>query len=579
MQIDPKNKDQKTPNPKQPPSDKENGNSQTVNNSKSTAKENRHNSPKGVHPKQAHPVPENDTPVEKELIINSSPTKVDIALLEDGKLVELHDQKTNDNFTVGDIFLGRIKRLMPGLNAAFVDIGHKKDAFLHYTDLGPTLNSLAKYTNEAVSGKQTISRLENFKMAPDIIKTGKVDQVLKRRQQLLVQILKEPISTKGPRLSCEITIPGRYLVLTPFSDVIAVSKKITSSEERARLKRLIESIRPKHFGVIVRTAAEGKKVMDLHEEMTVMLQKWEDIFEQLKGAKAPVKLLSELDKTSSILRDLLTDTFTKIVVNDRQMAANIRNFLSTISPEQVNIVQHHRGNKPIFEAYGVSRQIKSSFGKTATMSSGAYLVIEHTEAMHVIDVNSGHKMGSKRGENAVLNVNLEAAEEIARQLRLRDIGGIIIVDFIDMKKAEHRKELMTVMRQAMRKDRAQHTILPLSKFGLMQITRQRVRPEVKIDTSEVCPTCGGTGKMNASILLVDDIERDLDYIFQSQPKAKLKLAVHPYIEAYLKKGLPNRQVKWYTKYLRWVTIKADTDYALTKYRFFDKNDDEIRLNQ
>jgi len=516
--------------------------------------------------------------VEKELIINATPTDVEIALLENSKLVEIHYQKTNNNFSVGDIFLGKIKRLMPGLNAAFVDIGHKKDAFLHYTDLGPKLRSLVKYTKGSISGSINTHRLDNFKLEKEIVKTGKIDQVLNRREQVLVQILKEPISTKGPRLSCEITIPGRYLVLTPFNDVVAVSKKISNAEERKRLQNLVESIKPKSFGVIVRTAAEGKKVADLHEELSIMMTKWEEIYKQLPKARAPLKLMSELDKTSSILRDLLTDSFNRIVVNDKQLHQNIKSYLESISPEQVKILALHKSNKPIFEAYGVTKQIKSSFGKTATMPSGAYLVIESTEAMHVIDVNSGHKMSSKNQEQAVLKVNMEAAEEIARQLRLRDIGGIIIIDFIDMRNNEHRRELVKAMKQFMRKDRAQHTILPLSKFGLMQITRQRARPEVKINTAEVCPTCGGSGKINASILLVDDIERDLNFIIQSQIKSKIKLQVHPYVESYLKKGFPNLQMKWYMKYQKWIRIQVNNDFHLTQYKFFDENDDEIRLS-
>lgn len=516
--------------------------------------------------------------VEKELIINSKPTDVEIALLEEGKLVELHNQKTNSNFTVGDIFLGRVVKLMPGLNAAFVDIGHQKEAFLHYTDLGPKLLSLIKYTNQSVAGSLNTHLLDNFKLEPDIIKTGKIDQVLTRRQLLLVQILKEPISTKGPRLTCEITIPGRHLVLTPFSDVVAVSKKIANADERKRLKHLIESIKPKNFGVIVRTAAEGKKVQDLHEELSLLVTKWADIFRQLKNAKPPIKLLSELDKTSSILRDILNDSFSKIVVNDQQLYQNIRNYIGSIAPNKVNIVNYYSKGKPIFDTYGVSKQIKSAFGKTATMPSGAYIVIESTEAMHVIDVNSGHKMSNQNQEEAVLNVNLEAAEEIARQLRLRDIGGLIIVDFIDMRNNEHKKMLYKAMRQFMKKDRAQHTILPLSKFGLMQITRQRVRPEVRINTSEVCPTCQGTGKVNATILITDEIERDLKFIIQSNPKGKVSIKVHPFVEAYLKKGFPSIQMKWFRQFYKWIRIRPDSSYSLTKYKFFDENDDEIRLN-
>ena len=514
--------------------------------------------------------------MEKELIINSSPTEVEIALLEDGKLVEIHTQKTNDNFTVGDIFLGKVRRLMPGLNAAFVDIGHKRDAFLHYTDLGPTLRSLVKWTDGAISGKAKTHRLDHFELAPEIVKTGKIDQVLNKRQNILVQVLKEPISTKGPRLSCEITIPGRYMVITPFSDTVAVSKKISTNEERKRLKVLIDSIKPKGFGIIVRTAAEGKMVADLHEEMETLMGKWREIYEQLHKASPPLKLLSELDKASSILRDVLSDSFNKIVVNDQQFYENIKTFMGGFAPQMVNIVQLHKGRKPVFDAHGVTKQIKSAFGKTATMPSGAYLVIEHTEAMHVIDVNSGHKMSSRDQEKAVRAVNLESAREIARQMRLRDIGGIIIIDFIDMRNADHRKELLQEMRRAMKKDRAQHTILPLSKFGLMQITRQRVRPEINISTAEKCPTCNGTGKVNATILLTDDIQRDLQYILQSHPDANLTLEVHPYIEAYLKKGFPSMRMLWYREHYRWVKIRPNADFGLNQYKFYDRND-EIRL--
>lgn len=516
--------------------------------------------------------------VEKELIINAAPAEVEIALLEDGKLVELHHQKTNSNFLVGDIFLGRIIKTMPGLNAAFVDIGHKKEAFLHYTDLGPKLRSLLKYTNNVAGGSINTHLLDNFKLEPEIIKTGKIDQVVTRRQLILVQVLKEPISTKGPRLSCELTIPGRFLVLTPFSDVVAVSKKIANAEERKRLKTLIESIKPKNFGVIVRTAAEGKRVQDLHEELAMMMSKWEEVFSQLKNARPPAKLLSELDKTSSILRDILNDSFNRIIVNDKQLYHNIRSFLGNIAPEKVDIVTQHAKNKPIFETHGVSRQIKSSFGKTATMNSGAYIVIESTEAMHVIDVNSGHKMSNQNQEQAVLNVNMEAAEEIARQLRLRDIGGLITIDFIDMRNNEHKKVLFKVMRDAMKKDRAQHTILPLSKFGLMQITRQRVRPEVRINTAEVCSACNGTGKVTPSILVTDDIERDLKFILQSDSKSKVVLKAHPFVQAYLKKGFPSIQMKWLQRYFKWVKIVADPAFHVSEYKFFNETEDEIRLS-
>jgi len=516
--------------------------------------------------------------LEKELIINASSTEVEIALLEDSKLVELQREELSNDFAVGDIFIGKIRKLMPGLNAAFVDIGHKKDAFLHYTDMGPKLKNVLKYTEGIMTGGINTPSLDNFKIEPDINKNGKVDTVLNRKNFLLVQILKEPIGTKGPRLSCELNIPGRFLVLTPFTDVIAVSKKISSSEERKRLQTIAESIKPQNFGIIVRTAAEGKKAAELHEEIQQMMEKWGKIFHNLKSTSPPAKLLSELDKTSSLLRDLLSNSFSRIVTNEKDTYESIKTYLQGFAPDQVKIVQLHKGTKPIMETFGVNKQIKSSFGKTANLPSGAYLIIEHTEAMHVIDVNSGHKVGNNANDDTILAVNIEAAEEIARQMRLRDLGGIIIIDFIDMKDLEHKKTLQKEMKDFMILDRAQHTILPLTKFGLMQVTRQRVRPEVNINTSELCPTCNGTGKIEPTVLLTDEIERDVEFVLNIKPKGKLFLHAHPFVTAYLKAGFPNKIWKWYFKYQKRVHLVPQVEYPVISYKFFDENNDEIRIN-
>ncbi len=516
--------------------------------------------------------------MERELIINSTPKDVEIALLENSKLVELHHQLSDENFQVGDVFLGTVTKLMPGLNAAFVDIGHSKDAFLHYTDLGPGLNSFLLFTDKSIQGKLNTHHLDQCVIEPEINKNGKINQVLSKKQNILVQILKEPISTKGPRLSGEITIPGRYMVLTPFIDQVAVSKKIEDQEERKRLQILVESIKPKNFGVIVRTAAEGKKVADLHEEISELTEKWDTIHKQLLKARAPMKLLSELDKTSSMLRDLLNASFNKIVTNDRELYQNIKSLLQNIAPEQTKIVQHYKGDKPLMDQYGISRQIKSSFGKTATMNSGAYLVIEHTEAMHVIDVNSGPKMQKTDQQSAALSVNLEAAAEIARQVRLRDIGGLIIIDFIDMKSQEHKNHLYKMIREYMSTDRAQHSILPLSKFGLMQITRERVKPAVHINTNETCPTCAGSGQIQPSILVTDEIQRDLDFIVQNSVGKGIAIEMHPFLAAYFTQGTWNKQWKWWWKYKQWIKIRSNENIGLTSYKIFDGNDDEIRLN-
>ncbi len=517
--------------------------------------------------------------MEKELIISAHSGAVEIALIEDRVLVELHKQKSNTQYNVGDIFLGQVKKLMPGLNAAFVDIGHKKESFLHYTDMGPQLRSVLKYSKEVTEGSANYQMLEHFEIQPDINKNGKVNQVIEKRMPILVQILKEPISTKGHRLSCEITIPGRFLVLTPFNNTIAISKKIANTEERNRLFHLIESIRPKNFGIVVRTAAEGKKVVELHEEINMLVERWKSLHAQLFKAKPPLKLLSELDKTSSIIRDLLNDSFTKIHVNDLELYESIKLYLQNHLPHKANIVNLYKGSKNIFDAFGVKRQIKASFGKTSTLPSGAYIVIEHTEAMHVIDVNSGPKVQRMDQENAALQVNIEAAKEIARQLRLRDIGGLIIIDFIDMRSNDNKVELFKKMKEFMENDRSQHTILPLSKFGLMQITRQRERPEVKINTAETCPSCGGSGKTNPSILILDQIERDLDFIFRARPTKDLVLHVHPFLYAYLTKGIFNQIWKWYFRFYRRIKVVENSDLGMIQYKFFEGSDEEIRLNE
>jgi len=516
--------------------------------------------------------------VEKELIIRSASGEVEIALLEEGNLVELHSQKKDTSFVVGDIFLGRIKKLNHTVNAAFVDIGHEKDAFLHYSDLGAKLKSVLDYTDGCVSGKISTAKLDNFTIPADIIKNDKIDTVLDKRATLLVQMFKEPISTKGPRLTTEITLPGRYMVLIPFSEGITVSKKIEDTKERTRLQVLTESIKPKNFSVILRTAAEGKKVADLHEEMKNLMAKWDQIHDQLLDAEAPVKLLSEIDKTGSIIRDLINESYTKIVVDDKELYHSIKAYLESFLPTHTKILNFYNGKKNIFDEYSVTYQIKSSFGRTSSMPSGAYIVIDNTEAMYVIDVNSGHRVSGSSQEESILRINLEAAQEIARQLRLRDIGGLIVIDFIDMRNVEHKRILMEKMKDFMAADRAQHTILPLSKFALMQITRERVRPALEINTSEVCPTCNGSGKINASILVTDEIERDLEFIMRSKPDTAIQLHVHPFLGAFLKKDFWKQQRNWYSKYSRWIKIVTEQDLPVTTYKFYDKQGDEIRFS-
>ena len=514
----------------------------------------------------------------KELIINSTSSEVEIALLEDKLLVELNKERSNNEYSVGDIYLGKIKKIMPGLNAAFVDVGYEKDAFLHYLDLGPQIQTLLNYIKAGQSGNGAPLSIGDFELEPDIQKTGKIAQVLKPNSNIVVQIAKEPISTKGPRVTSEIAFAGRFLVLIPFSDKISVSQKIKSSEERNRLKRLITSIKPKNCGIIIRTVAENKLVADLDSDLRSLYKRWETITQKLATAKPPQKIIGEIDRTSTILRDALNESFNNIVVNDQVLYDDIRTYIQRIVPDKVSIVKLHTGKVPIFDQFGIDKQIKNSFGKIVTIRSGTYLVIEHTEAMHVIDINSGHRVNQDQNqETNALEVNLEAATEVARQLRLRDMGGIIVIDFIDMVQGLNRRKLFEKLRDEMKRDRAKHSILPPSKFGLVQITRQRVRPEMNVQILEKCPACDGTGQIRPTILLTDDIENNLGYLIREQNEKNLTLLVHPYVYAFLTHGLFNFRWKWWRKFGQRVNIKTQNASHFLEYHFFNKNGDEIKM--
>ncbi len=516
--------------------------------------------------------------VSKELVIDVSTSEIDIALLENKKLVELSKEKSSLKFSVGDIYLGKVKKVMPGLNAAFVDVGFEKDAFLHYLDLGPQFRTIHKYLNIIYKRRGKIPSWQKFKREPDIDKNGKIADVLSSGQIVLVQIAKEPISTKGPRLTSEISIAGRNIVLMPSYNKVSVSQKIESNEEKNRLKTLLKSIRPNNYGIIVRTVAEGKKVKQLDEELRTLIKKWELAFENLKDNKPPFLFISEIGRITAMLRDVLSTSFNNIYVNDETVWRELKDFIGTIAPEKEKIVNFYKGNTPIFERYGIEKQIKSSFGETVSFKNGAYLIIEHTEALHVIDVNSGNRAKTVNDqETNAIEVNLAAADEIARQLRLRDMGGIIVVDFIDMHSQDHKQKVFDRMKDAMESDRTKHSILPLSKFGLMQITRQRVRPEMHINIREKCPTCGGTGEITPSILLVDKIENHLAHLLDKRKYRSLFLKVHPFIASHLTKGFWPIKQRWRLKLKCKIRIIPISSYDFLEFHVFDSTGEEVLM--
>ena len=508
--------------------------------------------------------------MEKELIIRSGSSYIDFALLRDGRLIELHKEEDTDGLGVGDIMLAKVRKPIQGLNAAFVNVGHEKDAFLHYHDLGPQLSSLLKFLKQVISGKLKDFSLKDFPLEPDIDKNGTVADVLKPNQPILVQIVKEPISTKGPRISSELSIAGRYLVLVPFSDRISISQKIGSRTEKERLRKLLQSIKPKGFGVIVRTVAEGKKVAELDKDLQSLFNRWILMCRKIQKATYPSKVMSEVNRTGAILRDMFNDTFTAIQVDNEQLYEQIKKYVQEIAPEKENIVKLYRSSVPIFEKFHIERQIKTAFGRTVSMPKGAYLVIEHTEALHVIDVNSGNHSNKNNDQEATaLSVNLIAATEIARQLRLRDMGGIIVVDFIDMSNSDNRRILFDHLRDEMAEDRAKHKILPPSKFGLIQITRQRVRQELNIKTKEENPS--KEGEIEAPIVLIDKINIELESIIKEEAyKGQIVLNAHPFIAAYITKGLFSIRFKWFLKYKRWIKVLPRDAYTYLEYRFKTK---------
>ena len=518
--------------------------------------------------------------MKSELIVDVQPTEVSIALLEDSRLVSLQKESRNIAYAVGDIYLAKVKKLMPGLNAAFVNVGYEKDAFLHYLDLGSQFSSYSAFLKTMLDDKKTEPSVSKVKRLPDIDKHGSITDVLQPGQELMVQIVKEPISSKGPRLTTEITFTGRYMVLIPFGDKISISQKIKTTEEKLRLRQLIESIRPKNFGVIIRTSAEGKSVRELHHELKTLLRCWEETVAKAQKATAPALIFEEESRIVGMLRDVFSPTFESIYVNDKEIFGQISKYVNLISPESHDIVKLYDNDVPIFDHINITRQVKSSFGKTVSFKSGAYIIIEHTEALHVIDVNSGNRSkAAPDQESNALEVNLRAADEIARQLRLRDMGGIIVIDFIDMNKADHRQKLYEHMREVMANDRARHNILPLSKFGLMQITRQRVRPAMDIVTSEECPSCHGKGEVQPSLLFTDTLHEKLDYLVNTLNIKHFVLYVHPYVAAYLKKGFPSLYRKWQLEFGFTFRIIPDESLAYLAYRVVDRERNEIDLKE
>lgn len=511
----------------------------------------------------------------KELVIQSKGSDIEIALMEDGQLVEMSQEKSSAGFSVGDIYVGRVRKVMSGLNAAFVDVGYEKDAFLHYLDLGSQFTTLHRISKTGGTKTRPID-ISREKLSPPLPREGKIDTHLTTGDSIIVQIAKEPISTKGPRLTSEVSLAGRHLVLIPLSTKVHISQKIRSSEERKRLKKIVEGILPRNFGAIVRTAAEGKTDEDIEADIKNLLEKWKEAMKTLQTAKPATLLLGEDSRTTTILRDLLSDSFAKIHVDNEEIFRTVKEYISAIEPDAEKIVKLYKGSTPIFDEYEITKQIKQQFGRTVPFRRGAYLIVEHTEALHVIDVNSGKRAkADENQEQNALECNMNAVPEVARQLRLKDMGGIIVVDFIDLHIATNRNKVYEAMKEAMAKDRAKHNILPLTKFGLMQITRQRVRPETKIVINESCPTCHGTGQVAPTLLLDELIESRIAYLTTGRKVTRIKLHVHPFVASFLTRGLISKRMKWGMKYHASIKVIENHSIGIIDFKILDSSDKEL----
>lgn len=514
--------------------------------------------------------------MKSELIVDVRPQEIAMALTEDDRLMEVScEERGKDTFAVGNIYYGRVKKVMPALNAVFVDVGCEKEAFLHYLDLGTDFLTMQKYVSRVVSDRRHIPEMRKQERQPECTKEGHIADYLKVGDTLLVQVTKEPINSKGPRVTAEISITGRNFVLMPLMDKVLVSNKIKRESERGRLKQLVQSIKPQGFGVIVRTVAEDKRVAELDSELRILVKRWDDCVRTLQQ-KEPVSLISEeLGRTIGLIRDVFSPDFESIHVNDKDTYEEISQYIELIAPEAPKVVKLYEGEQPIFDKFDITRQMKTGLGRTVGFKKGGYLIIDRTEALFSIDVNSGSKKLFEDQEQNAFHFNMLAADEIAHQLRLRDIGGIIVIDFIDMDDKGNQQALYDHMRELMSRDRAKHNVLPLSKFGLMQITRQRVRPAVEIEVMETCPTCMGKGKIQASIFFTDQVEEQIEALNARYGRG-LRLHLHPYVYAYVTRGWTS-SLKWQWRLRYGVHVIENQSLGMLETRFFNRKGQPVEL--
>ncbi len=474
-----------------------------------------------------------------EIIVNATPHETRIAILEDHVLVEFLIDRVDQERIVGNVFKGKVNAVLPGMQAAFVDIGLEKSAFLHVSDtVGVTEEFADLMEMDDAEGEPAARdrRPERFQPIEDVLKKG---------QEIVVQVTKEPIGTKGPRVTTQISLPGRFIVLTPQSGHVGVSRKIEERPERQRLRSLVGEVAPAGLGLIVRTAAEGKTDKELMADVKFLTQQWKKIEKSAEGARAPALLHRELDLTTRLIRDLFSEDVERLVIDSKADHKQILGYLKSIAPELFDRVKLYKEETPIFDAYDIESEIEKTLHRKIWLKKGGFIVVDHTEALVTIDVNTGRFTGQSNQEETIFLTNMEAAKEIARQLRLRDIGGIIVIDFIDMEKESNRIKVVDSLRTGLKRDRSRTKTLRVSELGLVEMTRQRVRPGLLHFFSDPCPHCDGTGKILSLASMANKIERYIRRAAAYSNERRLRIVVAPDVrDYYLGEGLARlRQIE------------------------------------
>ena len=507
----------------------------------------------------------------KEIIINSTSSQTRVAITEDGNLADFFVDYPENRRMVGDIYLGRIARVLPGIRAAFIDIGMKHDAFLHFSDIGERTQQLQDMLGDEdtdVDEDEEVNESVSTQIKTEPKRTEPQIPTLKKGQEILIQIIKEPVSNKGVRVTSSVSLPGRFCVLLPYDNKVGISKKIYDFKERKRLRYIARQIVPENYGLIIRTVAAKQDEEILKDDLKNLMKTWEKIEKEAKTQNPPALVYQDLNTTVSVIRDLFNSDISKIFVDSKKLHKEIKNYLELVQPAIAEKVELYKSTYGIFNTFKVEEQIKTLMGRKVSLPSGGYLIIEHTEAMVVIDVNSGKYAKSKEQELNSLKTDLEAAREIARQLRLRDIGGIIVIDFIDLEDDKNRKKVYDELKKEFRKDRAKVSVLPMSDFGLIQITRQRIRQNIVQAIKEVCPECHGTGLLTKSSHLVYDLESWLKKFRRKSRERSIIIKSHPSTIAKIREGKIKSLFKLQLKYLVKITLREDASLSADTFEFY-----------